>query len=177
LGGEYNLDPARIYVNGLSNGGGMSFVLSGKLSQRIAAFGSVAGAYAFAWSEYCPARAVPAIIFHGTADPIVPYHGGVSGSTGFSLPSIPEWVSTLARKNGCLEAPVSLPPVGKVEGIRFANCASGADVVFYTVHEGGHSWPGGGSLPKFIVGNTNRDIDATKIMWDFFCQHPLLQNK
>ncbi|MBM3793878.1 MAG: hypothetical protein FJW31_07370 [Acidobacteria bacterium] len=36
---RYNLDEARIYANGLSNGGGMSFLLAGQLSGRIAAFG------------------------------------------------------------------------------------------------------------------------------------------
>jgi polyhydroxybutyrate depolymerase len=173
LARDYNLDPARIFVNGLSNGGGMAFVLSGKLSERIAAFGSVAGAYTFPWSEYQPARAVPAIIFHGTQDPLVPYSGGASMHSGFPFPSIPEWVATLARKNGCVEDPRPLPPAGKVEGLRFANCTSKASILFYTVHEGGHSWPGGGSLPRIIAGRTNRDIDATRTMWDFFQQHPL----
>jgi polyhydroxybutyrate depolymerase len=46
-------------------------------------------------------------------------------------------------------------------------------VYFYTIHGGGHSWPGGGSLPRIIAGTTNRDIDATAIMWDFFQSHPL----
>ena len=73
---EYNLDATRIYVNGLSNGGGMAFTLSCKLPERIAAVGSVAGAYPFSVSESQPSRPVPAIVFHGTGDPIVPYLGG-----------------------------------------------------------------------------------------------------
>ena len=32
---EYNIDSRRIYANGLSNGGGMSFALSCKLSERV----------------------------------------------------------------------------------------------------------------------------------------------
>ena len=68
---EYNIDEARIYANGLSNGAGMSFLLAGSLSDRIAAMGGVAGAYVLPWTEYNPKRPVPAIIFHGTADPIV----------------------------------------------------------------------------------------------------------
>jgi polyhydroxybutyrate depolymerase len=174
---EYNLDPSRIYVNGLSNGGGMAFVLSCKLAERFAAIGSVSGAYAFPWSECHPSRPVPAILFHGTADPIVPYLGGTAGASGFSLPSVPEWVDSLARYHGCADAPVTLPAVGAVSGIQFTNSASNCDVIFYTITGGGHSWPGGGSLPKIIVGNTNRDIDATKMMWDFFCQHPRSENR
>jgi polyhydroxybutyrate depolymerase len=173
---EYNLDPTRVYVNGLSNGGGMAFVLSCKLSERIAAIGSVSGAYPFSWSECHPSRPVPTIVFHGTSDPIVPYLGGTSEASGFSLPSIPDWVATLARYNGCAGAPIVLPGIGAVTGVHYKNCSSNGEVIFYTITGGGHSWPGGGSLPKIIVGNTNRDIDATKMMWDFFQQHPLLEN-
>ena len=44
LQSAYNIDRARIYANGLSNGGGMAFVLSCTLSERIAAVGMVAAA-------------------------------------------------------------------------------------------------------------------------------------
>jgi polyhydroxybutyrate depolymerase len=171
LSAEYNIDPARVYANGLSNGGGMSFVLSCKLSERIAAFGSVAGAYSFPWGDCNPSRPVPAIIFHGTADPIVPYQGGLAGRSGYTFPSIPDWVITLAQRNGCNAAPQDLEATGDVSGVQYTDCAG--DVIFYTIAGGGHSWPGGGYLPKFIVGETTHDIDATRTMWDFFQGHPL----
>ncbi|MGH9409331.1 MAG: alpha/beta hydrolase family esterase, partial [Vicinamibacterales bacterium] len=41
LRAAYDIDAARIYANGLSNGGGMAFVLSCTLSDRIAAVGLV----------------------------------------------------------------------------------------------------------------------------------------
>ena len=171
LSAEYNVDPARVYANGLSNGGGMSFVLSCKLSERIAAFGSVAGAYSLPWGDCNPARPLPAIVFHGTADPIVPYQGGLAGRSGFSLPSIPDWVDEFARRNGCDAAPQDLEATGDVSGVQYMNCAG--EVIFYTIAEGGHSWPGGGYLPKIIVGNTSHDIDASRTMWEFFQKHPL----
>ena len=174
---EYNLDPTRIYVNGLSNGGGMAIALSCKLPERIAAVGSVSGAYPFSVNECQPSRPVPTILFHGTGDPIVPYLGGQASASGSSLPSIPEWVAELAQNNGCANEPIKLPAVGAVHGIQFVDCAQHSDVFFYTIEGGGHSWPGGGSLPRIIVGNTNRDIDATEMMWDFFRQHPLSENK
>jgi polyhydroxybutyrate depolymerase len=174
---EYNLDPTRIYVNGLSNGGAMAIILSCKLSERIAAVGSVAGAYPFSVSECQPLRPVPTILFHGTGDPIVPYLGGQASASMFSMPSVPDWVADLVRYNGCDNEPIKLPAKGAVHGIQFMDCAQKSEVVFYTIEGGGHSWPGGGSLPKIIVGNTNRDIDATEMMWEFFCQHPLLKSK
>jgi polyhydroxybutyrate depolymerase len=171
LATDYSIDPSRIYVNGLSNGGGMSFALACDLSERIAAFGAVSGAYMLPADACRPSRPVPAIIFHGTADPIVPYEGGPSHAFDLPFPVIGEWVEALAQRNGCDGAAGELPSHGDVRGVSFTGCD--ADVVFYKVDGGGHAWPGGGRLPAFIVGHTTQDIDATRVMWDFFRQHPL----
>lgn len=168
---EYNIDPARIYANGLSNGGGMSFVLSCQLPDRIAAVGLVAGAYVYPWDECRPARPVPAVVFHGTDDPIVPFLGGATNSFNVPFPVITEWVAALAQRNGCAATPRPLPAHGDVTGVQYADCA--ADVVFYTITGGGHTWPGGEDLPGVIAGRTSHDIDATQVMWDFFVEHPL----
>ncbi len=170
---EYRIDEARIYVNGLSNGGGMAFMLAGQLSKRIAAFGGVGGAYVLPWTEYQPKRPVPAILFHGTADPIVPFHPA-SGRYNFS-PDIPLWVKTLAEHNGCGTNAVTLPGNGSVTGVRYPAGSNNADVVFYTVTGGGHTWPGGKPMPAAIVGKTTSDVDATRLMWDFFVEHPLVR--
>jgi polyhydroxybutyrate depolymerase len=173
LEGEYNIDPRRIYANGLSNGGGMSVLLACELSDRIAAIGTVAGAYSFAWSECPPSRPMPAIVFHGTADPIVPYLGGPSRDPNIPLPDIPAWVESLAQRNGCSGAVVEIPAHGEVSGIRYSDCTQNAEIIFYTIAGGGHSWPGGEPLPKWLVGHTTKDINATRAMWEFFQEHPL----
>ena len=170
---EYTISPDRIYANGLSNGGGMSFVLACKLSERIAAFGGVSGAYLLPWSDCNPGRPVPAIIFHGTQDPIVPFGGGPSSMFNYPFPEITGWVSSLAAKNGCAAQPVKLPAEGEVSGLQYTHCSQNAEVLFYIVASGGHAWPGGGYLPAVIVGHTTQDIDATQVMWAFFQQHPL----
>jgi polyhydroxybutyrate depolymerase len=89
------------------------------------------------------------------------------------LPAIPAWVETLTRRNGCNQTPIEISAFGAVSGLHYSNCRFNADVIFYTVAGGGHSWPGGEPMPEFIVGLTTLDIDATKVMWDFFQQHPL----
>jgi len=73
LSQQYSIDPQRVYVNGLSNGGGMSNTLACLRPERIAAMGGVAGAYTEPAGGCNPARPVPVIAFHGTADRIVPY--------------------------------------------------------------------------------------------------------
>ncbi len=96
LSSEYPIDPNRIYINGLSNGGGMSFAFSCAFFERVAAFGSVAGAYVTPWQNCEQARPVPAVIFHGDADPIVPFTGGQSGRNNLmrcriSAPGCASW--------------------------------------------------------------------------------------
>ena len=107
LTAAYNLDPSRIYANGLSNGGGMAFVLSCTLSDRIAAVGMVGPALFLPWSWCTDQRAVPMIAFHGTADRIAPYRGGLSWmfpDTPFA--DIPMWVAKWAQRNRCAPTPV-----------------------------------------------------------------------
>ena len=121
----------------------MSVLLSCVLSDHIAAIGTVAGAYSFPWNECPSSRPVPTIVFHGTADPIVPYLGGESHDPTFPLPAIPAWVETLVQRNGCNPMPDDIPPTGAVSGLHYSNCTNNADVIFYTIAGSGHSWPGG----------------------------------
>ncbi|PKO14321.1 MAG: hypothetical protein CVU39_14890 [Chloroflexi bacterium HGW-Chloroflexi-10] len=147
-------------------------MLSCKLSERIAAIGSVSGAYLLAWEDCNPAHPVPAILFHGTNDPIVPYQGGPSRAFNHPFPYIPDWASTLAAHNGCGSLPREITPAGAVTGKTYLNCNQNAEVTFYTISGGGHSWPGGDPLPPWIVGATTQEIDATRLMWAFFEGHP-----
>ncbi len=170
--GDYHIDPARIYANGLSNGAGMSFLLACRMPERIAAIGLVGGAYLSPWEACRPPRPIPAVVFHGTDDPVVPYRGGRSRSFNAPFPNIPQWVETFARHNGCDGAPVALPPSGSVTGVCYPG-RGGGDVIFYTIAGGGHTWPGGRPLPRWIAGHTTQDIDASRVMWEFFKAHPL----
>src|SRR5205823_6204816 len=61
----YNIDPARIYANGFSLGGGMAFVLSCTLSDRIAAVGMVSAALTLPCGRRTATRAAPMIALHG----------------------------------------------------------------------------------------------------------------
>ena len=173
LESEYNIDPMRIYANGLSNGGGMSFNLSCRLAERIAAIGTVAGSFLLPWEDCQPSRPLPLIAFHGTSDPIVPYSGGPSRSFELPFPAIPDWIEMYARRAGCTGEAQDLPARGEVSGKKYTSPEQNMDVVLYTIQGGGHSWPGGGSMPEFIVGHTTYDIEATQKIWEFFMDHPL----
>ena len=54
-------------------------------------------------------------------------------------------------------------------------CPRGADVDFYRIEGGGHTWPGS-EFSKQIeaaVGPTTFSISADEVMWKFFRAHPL----
>ncbi len=168
LSAEYAIDPERIYANGLSNGGGMSLRLACSLSDRVAAIGGVAGAYLVDLEE-C-SGGVPGIFFHGQADKIVPYEGGPSERFPIDFPYIPTFVEDYAQLNGCDANESVFLDKDHVRGVRYEGCDPGADVVFYTISDGGHTWPGGNDLPERITGKTTHEINATRLMWEFFLE-------
>lgn len=170
---SHNVDPARIYVNGLSNGGGMSFVLSCTLSDRIAAFGLVGAAHLTPWSWCTDQRPVPMISFHGTADTATPYNGGRSWVGPRPFPDIRQWTSNWARRNRCDPTPIEVVVAAEVTRTEYQGCADDAPVLLYTIRGGGHTWPGGGELPEWALGPVNRSIDASSEMWAFFRRHAL----
>ena len=172
LGRTYNIDPARIYANGLSNGGGMTFVLSCRMSDRIAAVGLVASAQLLPWSSCADDRPVPMINFHGTAD-LAPYDGGKSWVAPQTLPSMPGWTANWARRNRCGPTPIESRIAADVRRTEYTGCAGHAAAMLYTIEGGGHTWPGGGDLPEWFAGTTTHTIDASSVMWEFFKEHPL----
>jgi polyhydroxybutyrate depolymerase len=173
LEAEFTIDTQRIYADGLSIGGGMAFALSCKLSDRIAAVGAVSGAQLLEWERCGNSRPVPTVAFHGTADRLAPYQGGSSPIAPGQFPNILDWTARVARRNQCKGAPSDTRFAATVRRLAYTNCAENADVILYTIEGGGHTWPGGGALPEWFVGSTSREIDASRVMWEFFVQHPL----
>ncbi|HEY2897210.1 MAG TPA: PHB depolymerase family esterase, partial [Gemmatimonadaceae bacterium] len=139
----YDIDSTRIYVDGISNGGGMAFVLSCTLSDRIAAIGLVAAAQTLPWSWCADHRPMPMIAFHGTADPIIPYTGGHSPVAPEIFPDVESWVSQWAQRNRCASRPHGSSVAADVTRHLYTGCADSASVVLYTIRGGGHTWPGG----------------------------------
>jgi len=175
LEAEYNVDPTRIYADGLSNGGGMSFAVSCRLSHRVAAVGAVAAAQTLPWDWCGDSRPVPMVAFHGTDDPMVPYQGGPSGDpfNPIQFPAVRDWAASWARRNRCEPNPIESVVAADVTRLEYTECADDAAVVLYTLRRGGHSWPGGKPMPEWMVGPTSRNIDASSQMWAFFREHQL----
>lgn len=176
-----SIDRTRIYVNGFSNGGGMTVRIGCEAADEVAALGSVAGAVVEI-QDCEPSRPVPMMAYHGTKDPVVPYEGGDmhywllrQGAGVVDAPiyfvGAEDWVSSWAAGNGCDPTPDAIPAQGDASGITYAGCDQDAGVSLYTIDGGGHAWPGGWPIPA--VGKTSTDIDATEEMWKFFQSYRL----
>lgn len=183
---NFRIDPKRIYVTGLSNGAAMSHRLACELSHRIAAIASIAGGNQFSAVRECaPARSVPLLEIHGTADHCFPYNGGYERCAsvqpyGFRI-SVPDTVAGWVSRNGCGSTPTvtdwadSDPGDGTtVTQMSYPDCPNGGDVVLLRINGGGHTWPGGSdSLPQWMVGRVSREFSANWVMLDFFDAHPM----
>jgi polyhydroxybutyrate depolymerase len=163
LQSQFNVDPARIYATGISNGAQMTNRLGCELSDVIAAIAPVSGGYP-PTQECHPTRPVPVVAFHGTADKLIPYEG-----QGQLLLPAREWAAAWANRNSCDPTPAITFQHGEVTGETWGSCQDGATVTFYTVQGRGHSWPGSDMPPEI----TTQDINATDVIWEFFAAHSM----
>lgn len=179
---DHGADPARVFVTGMSNGAMMTQRLGCDLSEKVAAIGAVAGLLSVGTAKTCaPKRPVPAILFFGTEDPLMPYGGGSVGSdVGGDVLSANDNRKKWADLDGCTDSPspVALPDTDASDGTTVTRtahgaCKEGSEVILYSVEHGGHTWPNGPQyLGERIIGKTTHDIDASALSWAFFQKHP-----
>jgi len=160
---DYAVDPKRVFATGISNGAMMSYRLACELANQIAAIAPVEGAQDL---DCRPSNAVSVIVFHGTADWLVPFEGG---STPFQVgswrsdTSVSATVAFWVKQNGCAPNPRHEDSAAvRVES--YAGCRDGAAVALHAIQGGYHIWPG-----TRFSGN---DIPATNLIWSFFARHP-----
>jgi polyhydroxybutyrate depolymerase len=169
------IDRQRIYVTGFSNGAGMTFTLGARFADRIAAIAPVSS-QSFARIDAL-ARPLPVYYLTGTADPLIPYHGGTATlpwGTSRTLPPVRESAETWARLDGCPPGPQVVSDSNGVRVVRYGPGRDQAEVFFTSVEGNGHHWPGTVEpLPHFICGPTLDPFNATDRIWNFFVQHPL----
>lgn len=191
LEARYCIDTNRVYATGLSNGAMMSSVMACEQSDVFAAVAPIAGVMAIPGCQ--PTRRVPMMSIHGTADPILHFDGtigsipGLGGAPAVATtapattapvdldgPGYPANVAAWAKRNGCEPEPTDTDVTENVI-LRTYECPAGADVEFYVVKGGGHSWPGSefSKAIATVVGPTTFDIDASELAWEFFTRHAL----
>ncbi len=169
---DYAIDPRRVYVTGMSNGGMLAFRLACEMADKIAAIAPVAAAFN---DDPCqPAEPVSVIMFNGTLDKRVPFDGGTGPEATEDRidRSVSEAISFWIDVDAC--DPMSEIHYSKDNTVQweiFSSSKNGTAVVLYTIKGGGHAWPGG-RRGYIFADIPTKAISATDIMWDFFVKHP-----
>lgn len=164
------VDPARVYVTGLSNGGMMAHRAGIELADKVTAIAPVISSVF--GDEPLVDQAMPTLIINGAVDDRVKAEGGPL--TGFAFSSAPADLPTKpitaqgeywAAVNNC----GGFTDNSEALYLRrvWQNCRSGGAVESYVVKGNGHAWPGGtaarGDADRPVTG-----VDANEVIWAFF---------
>ncbi len=175
LRAKFFADPRRTYAVGISNGGFLTLTLACQHPEQFAAVATVAATFSQQQAKTCkPSRPVPIALIHGEADRLIPFGGGLSAD-GLSLLSVPATVKRWAVLNGC-EKQSKVEQLQRrvqdgtaVQQTRFLKCRGAAQVHFYQIAGGGHTWPGSTkNLPIIAVGKASQNLKASEVLWQFF---------
>ena len=160
---DYTIDAKRVYFTGISNGAMMSYRAACEMADQVAAIAPVEGALNV---DCRPSARVSVIVFHGTADRLVPFQGG---STPFQIGpqrsdnSVAGAIDFWVKRDGCAATPKH-EETAEVHIDKYSGCQDGAAVALYAIQGGHHMWPG--------VRLSGNDVPATDLMWSFFAAHP-----
>ena len=161
------VDTGRVYVAGVSNGGGMAALAACELSARFAAFASIAGGYGNL-PPCQPANPVSVVEVHGTADGSVPYNGSpANGAHAVHAGAVQPWLAAWREHDGCQRQRAIGLIAPRVERYDWTRCAEGAAVEHIEIFGGNHQLPGG--LPP-DAGQAST-VSATWLAWTFLRQH------
>lgn len=143
-----------VYAVGFSNGAMMAYAWACARPGALAGIGPVAGALVAA----CPSPApLTVVAVHGTADPVVPLHGG-RGAFGEVFPALDASLTPFRAAAACPRAASVATPPAHVDA---RTCAGGRRVVSDVVDGLPHAWPGAGPA----AGTTDGPLDATGFLW------------
>ncbi|MEW6256612.1 MAG: PHB depolymerase family esterase [Pseudomonadota bacterium] len=175
-------DPTRIYLMGISNGGFMVERMACEFAELYAAYAVAMATAPANYREECqPARPVPIMFVHGTADGVIAWNGFWT-PLGATL-SAPDSAALYAKLDQCTEASdQDLPDVVGMDATtvsvrRYTGCADGVEVALYRVERGGHQSPARvetkPGLATPFLGLRNRDIDMGEESLAFFARFRL----
>jgi polyhydroxybutyrate depolymerase len=163
--GNYHIDPKRVYVTGMSNGGMMTYRLAGDLPHKIAAIAPVSASMVYTPPAHQP-HPVPILELHSVLDRIVPYYGGAN-ELGYYFPSIDSVLNVWALRNNCLPDATVVVDDERYKHLKWTNGQGDALIEHYVTQDGGHAWPGGIQV-RAKADVPSQVIDANDLIWTFF---------
>ena len=171
--GRARIDRTRIYMTGFSNGAAMTYRYALNFPDTLAAIAPVAGHLRTRDRELV--EPIPMISFFGRLDPLSPYDGGtvdlpwgVREVRPAAVESVYLWAGLCGYAAGAGRRETE-PGLSRLV---YGQAGERDEVVFITVDDLGHVWPGGHRLlPEPLVGPTSDRIRANDAIWQFFSRH------
>jgi polyhydroxybutyrate depolymerase len=130
-----NIDPSRVYITGLSNGGFMTHRMACEAADIFAAAAPVSAPRNASTSICRPSRPITVVAFHGLNDGIVPYGGGLFQSAQNSL-------TTWASIDGCVGGRTVLELPGPARCETFETCNGAAEAGLCSLNSGHIAYTG-----------------------------------
>jgi polyhydroxybutyrate depolymerase len=185
LARDHNADRTRVYVTGISNGGGMVLRLALQTPDFARAYAAVVSSVPTPENMAVAPKNQPVsiLLMNGTGDPFNPWRGGdvvlygVWGNRGpvLSAQASIDYFRNIAGLEGTPQV-TRFPDHDTSDGStaeRSLWCAPGKrSVALYAIKGGGHGVPHPAMHGPRILGNSNRDIHAANEIWEFFQSAP-----
>lgn len=169
LNTKANIDPKRIYANGMSNGGMMAYRLACELSETFAAIAAVAGTDG---TQPCqPSHPVSVLHIHAKNDDHVQFNGGYGSQAKVQVnfASVPSTINKWVKLNACNTTPQRVLAVNGAYCELYSDCQRNTQVKLCVNETGGHAWPGGSK----VRGNTEASsLNANALIWAFYQANP-----
>ncbi len=171
LTAQYQINPKRVFVTGMSSGGYMTHRVGTELSDLVAAIAPVSGPIwvqpeSQSQTPPAPIQPVSVIEFHGTLDGNVPYCGGTNrqawketgNSVASTQDSVDYWIASGACQHRSTTQPICTSnnqPNPDFPGLDATQCANNTEVKFVPEVGYGHVWVRG----------------TESVIWNFFATH------
>jgi len=167
------IDRTRIYLTGFSNGAAMTYRFALAFPETLAAIAPVAGH--LRQYDQVLAAPVPMLALFGRLDPLSPYEGGpvdLPWGVREVRPPAPASVHAWAALNGHDPAEGRITTEPGLSRLAYGEPGARDEVVFITIDDLGHVWPGGHRLlPEPLRGRPSHRLDANAAIWTFFQRH------
>jgi polyhydroxybutyrate depolymerase len=170
---QLNVDKARIFADGMSNGGMMSYRVACEMSDTFKAIASVAGTDSTATCT--PKNPISILHIHAQNDDHVLFNGG-AGKNAFpdesrvtNFTSVPATVAKWVKLNGCEAKPKRVLEKKGAYCEKYNGCKNKTEVQLCVTEDGGHSWPGAERKARENKGPPpSKAISANDVIWEFF---------
>lgn len=187
LGERYGVDPAAVYMVGLSNGGHMAYRMALEAPEVVAGVAAFAANLPVEDNLDCrpSGQPVPVLVVNGSEDPINPHEGGLvellgdssRGEVLSSRDTVTYWAGLSGYPSDGQHSDWQdrVPEDGTSISVLQWMGPGRAPVALVTINGGGHTMPDPVFRLPRLLGLTSREADSARLAWHFFSEGSVQQ--